>query len=50
MEKIVRFDKWCDSCQYYKADPDKDDNPCNECLTDPVNEDSQKPTRWKEKS
>ena len=49
MEKIVRFDKWCESCQYYKADPDKDDNPCNNCLYIPVNMDSGKPIFWKSK-
>lgn len=49
MEKIVRFDKWCDSCQYYKADSDKDDNPCNNCLYIPVNMDSGKPIFWKSK-
>lgn len=49
MEKIVKFDDWCDSCKYCEADPDKDDNPCNECLTEPVNIDSHKPVRWKEK-
>lgn len=47
-DKIVRFDKWCDSCLYFKDDPDKNDNPCHNCLSIPVNVDSRRPMFWKD--
>ena len=49
-EKIVRFDKWCESCVYKDANPDKvNENPCNNCLYIPVNIDSGRPIFWKSK-
>lgn len=47
-EKIVDFQNWCFKCQYFKnkeADP-----PCDECLDEPVNEDSHRPVYFKEKA
>jgi len=48
-EKIVKYDQWCHKCEYYKANPSDDDNPCEECLDNPVNIDSHQPTMFKEK-
>lgn len=47
-DKIVEFWVWCKRCKH-NAVPETED-PCNECLTDSVNEDSHKPTKWEEKS
>ena len=44
--KIVNFECWCPKCLYRKSPADED--PCNECLTQPVNEDSTKPINFKE--
>lgn len=46
-QKIVDFHKWCKSCKHEKK-PEYED-PCNECLDYPVNEDSTKPVNWEEK-
>lgn len=43
-QKIVRFDQWCPRCKYRKyaeAEP-----PCHECLNEPVNLNSCKPTNF----
>lgn len=45
--KFVRFDEWCSKCKYEKVAAD--DDPCNDCLTVPVNIDSTKPVKFKEK-
>lgn len=46
-EKIVDFFNYCKYCKHYK---DKaTDDPCNECLSEPVNWDSRKPVRFEEK-
>lgn len=45
--KIVRFDKYCPKCEYY--DLDEGEDPCNECLYSPANQNSQKPINFKEK-
>lgn len=42
--KEVYFDKYCDSCEY-KENEEKE-NPCNECLNEPVNANSHKPTKY----
>lgn len=47
MEKFVAFDVWCSLCK--DKDTLETDDPCNECLTSPVNEDSTKPICFKEK-
>ena len=47
MDHIVRFDEWCKKCQHAKK---KDtDEPCNECLSHPVQTDSTKPLLFVEK-
>lgn len=45
--KEVYFNKYCESCKH-KELPKKND-PCHECLNNPVNLYSHKPVNWKEK-
>ena len=45
--KIVEFDVWCPKCAF--KDLKETEDPCFECLEDPVNEHSHKPTRFKDK-
>ena len=45
--KEVRFDKYCDSCEY--ADKSGFEDPCDECLTHIMNLYSEKPVNFKEK-
>ena len=46
-EKLVEFEKWCNKCAYF--DLEENEEPCWECLTNTVNEDSHKPVKFKEK-
>ena len=46
-EKIVDFRLYCPMCANYEVK--QDEEPCNECLTYPVNTDSRKPVKFKEK-
>lgn len=46
-KKEVYFDMYCGKCDF--RDLDGFDNPCNECLTQPFNYDSHKPTKFVEK-
>lgn len=46
--KFVKFDYWCKKCKNEKTDETED--PCNECLANPVNWDSTKPVNFKEKN
>ena len=45
--KMVRYDFWCHYCKY--KDTDDTEDPCNECMNYPVNEDSTKPICYQEK-
>lgn len=45
--KIVKFDKYCPSCQYW--DKKESEDPCYDCLTQGWNEDSHKPISYKER-
>ena len=45
--KEVRFDQYCSSCEY--RDMSEKDDPCDECLSEPVNLQSVKPIKYKEK-
>lgn len=45
--KEVHFGDYCKKCMYSDK-PDSED-PCHECLGEPVNLYSHKPVRWKEK-
>ena len=46
-EHIVDFHRWCPECKYRDLEPDNYNidlyNICDECLKEPVNEDSRKP-------
>ena len=47
MTKEVYFDQYCSRCLFEKKPEDED--PCNECLYNPGNEDSHKPVNFKKK-
>ena len=42
----VDFHKYCDTCKHRNLDEVKD--PCNECLSEPINLYTDKPTKWEE--
>ena len=42
--KIVEFWKYCETCKHYERSECED--PCWDCLDDPVNIHSHKPTYW----
>ena len=46
MEKIVKFDEYCNRCAH--KDVKETEDPCNECLNNPGNEDSHRPIYFKE--
>lgn len=48
MEKLVQYDKFCEKCKHFKTD--EVDEPCDECLAEPTNDDSHKPVYFKESS
>ena len=45
--KFVEFELYCRNCKYYEKREDED--PCFECLENPVNVYSHKPVKWEEK-
>lgn len=45
-KKEVYFFQYCPKCKHYAEDEGED--PCNECLTYPSNEDSHKPINYEE--
>ena len=45
-EHIVEFNEWCKKCKHY--DKNETDDPCFDCLSDPVNTNTHKPTKWEE--
>lgn len=45
--KEVYFDKYCKTCKYWELGSGED--PCNDCLANPSNENSHKPVRWAKK-
>lgn len=45
--KEVYFDQYCESCEH--KDLNDYENPCNDCLANPGNENSHKPVEYKEK-
>jgi len=47
MIKEVDYHEYCQKC-LFKRKP-QDEEPCNECLYNPGNEDSRKPVMFKEK-
>lgn len=44
--KEVYFDKYCKTCKHEKKD--EYEEPCDDCLEEPVNLYSHKPVRWEE--
>lgn len=44
--KEVFFDEYCSKCKNYECKEDED--PCHECLENPVNEHSHKPVMFEE--
>lgn len=45
--KHVAFDEWCNSCVHRNVE--ETEEPCNECLTNPVNLYSHKPVNYEKK-
>ena len=45
--KEVYYHIWCEKCKY--ANLDEAEDPCNDCLNEPSNEDSHKPVYFEEK-
>lgn len=46
-QKFVNYRLYCPKCKSYSVP--QDEEPCNECLTYPVNDNSEKPINYKEK-
>lgn len=46
-DKFVEFDKYCKSCANF--DKKDSEEPCNECLSNPVNTNSKKPINYEKK-
>jgi len=46
-EHIVRYDIWCKKCKHEKGRETED--PCDECLSYPVQINSRKPIKFEEK-
>ena len=44
--RIVMFSKYCSNCKY--LDKKQHEEPCNECLDNPVNLHSEKPVKYVE--
>ena len=44
INKFVDFYKYCSTCKHYEKRMDED--PCDECLENPVNLHSQKPVKY----
>ena len=42
---LVEYDKWCEKCLY--KDKKEEEDPCWDCLTTPINDDSRKPVEFK---
>lgn len=47
MYKEVYYNDYCQKCEYYTTD--EEDDPCYECLANPVNIESHKPVNFKER-
>lgn len=46
-EKIVAFDIWCPKCKHREKKEEQE--PCCDCLDEPMNIDSHKPVYWEER-
>ena len=47
--KEVYFDQYCRKCKYWKENDEGLEEPCNECLSEPINIDSHTPVKFEEK-
>ena len=47
VDKEVRFDLYCKKCKYEKKK--ETEEPCDQCLENPSNAHTDKPTNWEEK-
>lgn len=47
--KEVYYHEYCKTCKYEKDDESDTNSPCYDCLTEPVNTYSHKPTHWEAK-
>jgi hypothetical protein len=45
--KEVYFGQYCKTCKHNELEENKD--PCDECLSEPINLHSHKPVKWEEK-
>ena len=45
-EKMIFFEKWCTRCKHEATNENKE--PCEECISSPVNENSRKPIKFEE--
>lgn len=48
MQKEVRFDIWCQSCEHRDVKDEEGKDPCNTCLTTPARIYTTKPINYKE--
>ena len=44
--RLVDFEKYCNFCKFKDVDDTKGENPCNDCLNNPANEDSTRPVNF----
>ena len=47
INKEVRFDQYCQNCKHHNKN--EDEEPCDECLSNPTNLYSHKPINFEEK-
>jgi hypothetical protein len=45
----VYFHQYCKTCKHWKENDKGLDEPCNECLSNPINVNSHKPVKYEEK-
>ena len=48
IDHFVEFDKYCETCKFRDKNDKKGEEPCNDCLDNPINQDSRKPVNYKE--
>ena len=48
MDKEVYYNEYCNSCKH--REKENTDEPCNECLGEPINLYSHKPVKYEEKN
>ena len=46
--KEVNFYEYCRTCEHFEKDAEED--PCCDCLAEPVNLNSHKPVNWEERT